>query len=148
MIMGADTTARVQRYSSDLPDAGLRRGVHRAGRHPRARINPLDGRPHISDTIRQFPGDSRGWWEGDTLVVETTNFVERRSRRGSTGFRHVVERFTRVDANTIRYEFTIDDPTTSTRSWSAEVPVVRTEGPMFEYACHEGNHDIRHILES
>ena len=111
------------------------------------RIIPLDGRPHISDKIRQFPGDSRGHWEGDTLVVETKNFVHRRSFRGSSGYRHVVERFTRVDADTIRYEFTVDDPTTWTSSWSAEVPMISTEGPMFEYACHEGNHDIRHILE-
>ena len=111
------------------------------------RIIPLDGRPHLPDTIRQFVGDSRGHWEGDTLVVESTNFVERRSYRGSTGFRHVVERFTRVAADRIRYEFTIDDPTTWTRSWSGEVPMIRTEGPMFEYGCHEGNHDIRHILE-
>ena len=111
------------------------------------RIIPLDGRPRISDKIRQFPGDSRGWWEGDTLVVDTTNFVERRSFLGSTGFRHVLERFTRVDATTIRYEFTIDDPTTWTSPWSAEIPMVKTEGPLFEYACHEGNHDIRHILE-
>ena len=111
------------------------------------RIIPLDERPHNSDRIRQFVGDSRGYWEGDTLVVETANFVERRSFRGSTGFRHVVERFTRVDADTIRYEFTIDDPTTWTSSWSGEVPMIRTEGPMFEYGCHEGNHDIRHILE-
>ena len=111
------------------------------------RIIPLDGRPHIQDRIRQFPGDSRGHWEGETLVVETTNFVDRRSYRGSTGFRHVVERFTRVGADTIRYEFTIDDPTTWTSSWSGEIPMVKTEGPMFEYGCHEGNHDIRHILE-
>ena len=111
------------------------------------RIIPLDGRPHLPDTIRQFVGDSRGRWEGDTLVVETTNFVERRSYRGSTGFRHVVERFTRVAADTIRHEFTIDDPTTWTSSWSGEVPMIRTDGPMFEYGCHEGNHDIRHILE-
>ena len=111
------------------------------------RIIPLDGRPHISDNIRQFPGDSRGWWEGETLVVETKNFVERRSYRGSTKFRHVVERLTRVAADRIRYEFTIDDPTTWTRSWSGEVPMIRTEGPMFEYGCHEGNHDVRHILE-
>ena len=111
------------------------------------RIIPLDGRPHIPDRIRQFPGDSRGHWEGEKLVVETTNFVDRRSYRGSTGFRHVVERFTRVGADTIRYEFTIDDPTTWTSSWSGEIPMVKTEGPMFEYGCHEGNHDIRHILE-
>ena len=92
------------------------------------RIIPLDGRPHLPDTIRQFVGDSRGHWEGDTLVVESKNFVERRSYRGSTGFRHVVERFTRVAADTIRYEFTIDDPTTWTSSWSGEVPMVKTGG--------------------
>jgi hypothetical protein len=111
------------------------------------RIIPLDGRPHNSDKIRQFSGDSRAHWDGDTLVVETQNFVERRSYRGSSGFRRVVERLTRVDADTIRYEFTIDDPTTWTSSWSAEVPMIRTAGPMYEYGCHEGNHDIRHILE-
>ena len=111
------------------------------------RIIPLDGRPHLPDTIRQFVGDSRGHWEGDTLVVESKNFVERRSYRGSTKFRHVVERFTRVAPDMIRYEFTIDDPTVWTSSWSGEVPMVRTEGPMFEYGCHEGNHDVRHILE-
>ena len=111
------------------------------------RIVPLDGRPPLPDTIRQFVGDSRGHWEGDTLVVESTNFVERRSYRGSTKFRHVVERFTRVAPDMIRYEFTIDDPTIWMSSWSGEVPMLATEGPMFEYGCHEGNHDIRHILE-
>ena len=111
------------------------------------RIIPLDGRPRVADTIRQFPGDSRGRWEGDTLVVETTNFNDRRRFQGSTGALHVVERFTRVDADTIRYEFTVDDPNTWTSPWSAEIPMVRTEGPLYEYACHEGNHDIRHILE-
>ena len=111
------------------------------------RIIPLDGRPHISDRIRQFPGDSRGRWEGDTLVVETTNYNERRRFRGSTGALHVVERFTRVGPEQIRYEFTVDDPNTWTRPWSVEIPMVATEGPMYEYACHEGNHDIRHILE-
>ena len=111
------------------------------------RIIPLDGRPRISDNIRQFPGDSRGRWEGDTLVVETRNFTERRRYRGSSRALHVVERFTRVAADRILYTFTVDDPTTWTSPWSAEVPMVRTEGPMFEYGCHEGNHDIRHILE-
>ncbi len=111
------------------------------------RIVPLDGRPHISDNIRQFPGDSRGRWEGDTLVVETTNFTDRRRFQGSTGALHVVERYTRVDADTIRYEFTVDDPTTWTSPWTAEIPMVKTEGPLFEYACHEGNYDVRHILE-
>ena len=78
------------------------------------RIIPLDGRPHISDNIRQFPGDSRGRWEGETLVVETKNFTDKRRFRGSSGALHVVERFTRVDADTILYEFTVDDPTTWT----------------------------------
>ena len=111
------------------------------------RIIPLDGRPFPSDRIRQFSGHSRARWEGDSLVVETRNFIERRSYRGSTKFRQVLERFTRVADDMIRYEFTVDDPTTWTSSWSGEVPMIKTEGPMFEYGCHEGNHDIRHILE-
>jgi hypothetical protein len=111
------------------------------------RIIPLDGRPHISDNIRQFAGNSRGRWEGDTLVVETKNFTDKRRWQGSSGALHVVERFTRVDADRIHYEFTVDDPTTWTRPWSAEIPMVKAGGPLFEYACHEGNHDIRHILE-
>ena len=111
------------------------------------RIIPLDGRPHIPDAIRQFPGDSRGRWDGDTLVVETRNYAERRRFRGSGAGLHVVERFTRTGADRIRYEFTVTDPATWTSEWSAEIPMVRTEGPLFEYGCHEGNHDIRHILE-
>ena len=111
------------------------------------RIIPLDGRPQLPDQIRQFPGDSRGRWEGDTLVVETANFNQRRRFRGATGAMRVVERFTRVARDSIRYEFTVEDPNTWTSPWSAEIPMVATEGPLFEYACHEGNHDIRHILE-
>ena len=111
------------------------------------RIIPLDGRPHLPSRVRQYGGDSRGWWDGDTLVVESKNFVARRNYRGSNRFRHVVERFTRVADDMIQYEFTIDDPTTWTRSWSGEVPMIHTEGPMYEYGCHEGNYDIRHILE-
>ncbi len=111
------------------------------------RIIPLDGRPPISEKIRQFPGDSRGRWEGDTLVVETSHFTDKTRFRGSGEALHAAERFTRVDADTILYEFTVDDPTYWSSPWSAEIPMVRTEGPMFEYACHEGNHDIRHILE-
>ena len=111
------------------------------------RIIPLDGRPHISDDIRQFPGDSRGRWEGETLVVETRNFTDKTRFQGSSEALRVVERFTRVDANTILYQFTVDDPTSWTSAWSAEIPMVKTEGPLFEYACHEGNYDIRHILE-
>ena len=111
------------------------------------RIIPLDDRPHLPETVRQFGGSSRALWEGDSLVVETTNFIARRNYRGSNQFRHVVERFTRVAEDTIRYEVTVDDPTTWTSRWSAEVPMIRTEGPMYEYGCHEGNHDIRHIQE-
>ena len=111
------------------------------------RIIPLDSRPPISEKIRQYPGDSRGHWEGDTLVVETTHFTDKTRFRGSGAALHVVERFTRVDADTVLYEFTVDDPTYWTSPWSAEIPMVKTEGPMFEYACHEGNYDIRHILE-
>lgn len=111
------------------------------------RIVPLDGRPHVSPKIRQYPGDSRGRWEGDTLVVETTNYTERRRYRGASAHMRVVERFTRVSDDRIHYEFTVTDPTTWMSPWSAEVPLVKTDGPMFEYGCHEGNHDIRHIQE-
>ena len=111
------------------------------------RIIPLDGRPHIADAIRQFPGDSRGRWEGDTLVVETRNYAERRRFRGAGGALEIVERFTRVSPDRIHYEFTVTDPETWTSPWSVELPMVKTTGPLYEYGCHEGNHDIRHILE-
>ena len=111
------------------------------------RIMALDGRPHISGKIRQYPGDSRARWEGDTLVVETRNYHEKREFRGSTTALHVVERFTRVSDDQIHYEFTVTDPTTWQTPWSMELPLVKTDGPMYEYACHEGNHDIRHIQE-
>ena len=111
------------------------------------RIIPLDDRPHLPSSIRQWPGDSRGHWEGSTLVVDTVNYNGKTHYEGSSETLRVVERFTRVDAETIRYEFTVDDPTTWTRPWSGEIPMITTEGPMYEYACHEGNHDIRHILE-
>ena len=111
------------------------------------RILPLDGRPAVPNAIRQFGGDSRARWEGDTLVVETGRFIARRNYRGSNRFRRVEERFTRIAEDEIRYEFTVTDPTTWTSPWGGVVPMIRTEGPMFEYACHEGNHDVRHILE-
>ena len=111
------------------------------------RIIPLDGRPRLPDAIRQFPGDSRGRWDGDTLVVETRNYAERRRFRGAGAALHVVERFTRTGADRIHYEFTVRDAETWTSEWRVELPLVRTTGPLFEYGCHEGNHDIRHILE-
>ncbi len=111
-----------------------------------ARIIPLDGRPQISKNIRQWMGSSRGRWEGDTLVVETTNFSDKPAFRGSGESLRVIERFTRTAEDTIGHTFTIDNPTTWTRPWSAEVPMVKTIGPMFEFACHEGNYSMANAL--
>ena len=111
------------------------------------RIIPLDGRPEISENIRQYPGDSRGYWDGDTLVITSSNFNDRSAWQGSSRDLKVEERFTRTADDRIHYEFTVEDSATWDRSWSAEVPMMATEGPMYEYACHEGNHDIRHIQE-
>jgi hypothetical protein len=111
-----------------------------------ARIIPLDGRPHLRQHIRQWMGDSRGRWEGHTLVVDTANFSRETSFRGSSANMHLVERFTRVDADTITYEFTVDDPTTWTRPWTAAVPMTKTQGQIYEYACHEGNYGMFGIL--
>jgi len=111
------------------------------------RIIPLDGRPPLSENIRQYPGDSRGRWEGDTLVIESSHFNDRSAWEGSSRDLKVVERFTRVATDRIDYEFTVEDPATWDQPWSASVPMITTDGPMYEYACHEGNHDIRHILE-
>jgi len=97
-----------------------------------ARVIPLNGRPHLPAAIRQWKGDSIGRWEGDTLVVDTTNFTDQTSWRGSGSMLHVVERFTLSDANTLSYQFTIDDPTSFVRPWSAEMVMSKTEGRMFE----------------
>ena len=109
-----------------------------------ARIVPLDARPHVGQDIHLWLGDSRGRWEGNTLVVDTTNFNDR-GYLGSSS-EHLVERFTRIDADTITYKFTTDDPTEFTRPWSAAVPMKRAEGPLFEFACHEGNYSLANIL--
>ena len=110
------------------------------------RVVPLDGRPHLPQNIRQWMGDSRGRWDGNTLVVDTTNFSNKTSFRGSSENMHLVERFTRVDADTIDYQFTVDDPATWTRPWTAAVPMAKTEDRLFEYACHEGNYAMTNIL--
>jgi hypothetical protein len=110
------------------------------------RIIPLNGRPHLSDNIRQWLGDSRGHWEGNTLVVDTANYTAKTNFRGSSERLRLVERFTRVDADTINYEFTVDDPTSFARSWTAAIPMTRTRGPIFEYACHEGNYGMTNLL--
>jgi hypothetical protein len=109
-----------------------------------ARVIPLDGRPHGS--IRQWKGDSVGHWEGNTLVVDTTNFKRETSLPGSTANMHLVERFTRTDANTLLYEFTVDEPTMWTRPWTAVVPMTKSDDPIYEYACHEGNYAMSGIL--
>ena len=111
-----------------------------------ARIVPLDGRPHPPASIRKWLGDSRGRWDGATLVVDTANFTDRTNFRGSSERMHLVERFTRVDARTILYEFTVDDPATFTRPWSAALPMARTNDRILEYACHEANYALADIL--
>jgi hypothetical protein len=109
-----------------------------------ARIIPTDGRPH--GTLPRWTGDSRGRWEGDTLVVDTINFRRETSLSGSSAATQLVERFTRVDSDTIRYEFTVTDPTTYTRPWSAVMPLRSIDELIYEYACHEGNYGLRDIL--
>jgi len=109
-----------------------------------ARIIPTDGRPHT--TLRQWSGDSRGRWEGDTLVVETINFRRETSLQGSTADTRLVERFTRIDADTLKYEFTVTDSNSYTQPWSAMIPLSRIPGPLFEYGCHEGNYALPNIL--
>ena len=111
-----------------------------------ARIIHLDGRPHPPPSVRKWNGDSVGRWEANTLVVDTTNFNDRIAVQGSSAALHVVERFRRVSAEKILYQYTVDDPTTWTRPWSAEIPMMQTEGPLFEYACHEGNYGLVNIL--
>ena len=110
------------------------------------RIIPLDGRPHLAGNIRQWLGDSRGHWEGDELVVDTTNFTDKTPFRGSDRNLHLIERFKRIDPETILYRFTVDDPTAFTKPWSGEAPMTRTPGPIYEYACHEGNYGMTNIL--
>jgi len=109
------------------------------------RVIPMDGRPHLDRNVRQWLGDSRGHWEGNTLVVETTNFNERTSFEGATKNMHLTERWTRKTDDTIDYRFTVDDPATWTRPWSAAI-VWYKGGTLFEYACHEDNVGLYGIL--
>ena len=111
-----------------------------------ARIIPLAGSPHLPSNVQQWSGDSRGHWEGETLVVETTNHTDKTRWRGSTPDMRLVERFTRVDAETLLYEFTVTDPETWTAPWTAAVPLLLNPEPMFEYACHEGNYSMGVML--
>ena len=109
-----------------------------------ARIIPTDGRPH--GTLRQWTGDSRGRWEGDTLVIDTLNFRRETSLQGSTANTTVVERLTRLDAKTIDYRFTISDPDAYTKPWTAVMPLRAMDGLLFEYACHEANYGMEGVL--
>jgi hypothetical protein len=110
-----------------------------------ARIVRLDAQ-HLPMTVRKWMGDSIGRWEGDTLVIDTTNFTDKTRFRGSSEALHIVERLTRVDARTLRYQFTVEDPTTWTKPWTAEYTWPATNDLMYEYACHEGNYAMGNIL--
>ena len=110
------------------------------------RIIPLDGRPHVSSAVRLWMGDSVGHWEGDTLVVDTTNFTDKTHFRGSDRNLHLVERFTRTGPDTIQYRFTIENPTAFTMPWTGEIAMSRATGPIYEYACHEGNYSLASML--
>jgi hypothetical protein len=113
---------------------------------PVARTVPLDGRPKLGPAIRALRGDSRGHWEGDTMVIETTNYSEKTAWRGSSENLKVTERLTMTSPTKIRYQFTVEDASTWTRPWSGEYEMTRIDGPLFEYACHEGNYGLPSIL--
>ena len=110
------------------------------------RVIPLDRRPHLAEGIRQWHGDPRGRWEGDTLVVETTNFSDKTNFKGSQDGLRLVERFSRADADTLLYVVTVIDPDTWTSPWTVRVPIRKSDGPLFEYACHEGNYAMFNSL--
>ena len=140
----ADGPRSLQQQLSDSADPRIRgdspRDDSRRARYSVGRAS------NLGQDVRQWFGDSRGRWEGDTLVVDTTNFTDKASYRGSTEGLHLVERFTRIDAGTVKYAFTIDDATTFTKPWTAAIPMTRTEDQIFEYACHEGNYGMVNLL--
>ena len=111
-----------------------------------ARIIPTDGRPHVNSGVRVWNGDSRGHWEGDTLVIETTNFSPKSDFMGSHDQLHLTERLTRVSTDVLNYEFTVNDPTMWTKPWTAMIPLKYKNEMIFEYACHEANHAIPNML--
>jgi len=111
-----------------------------------ARVVPTDGRPHPPASVRKYLGDSVGRWDGNTLVVDTTNFTDKTNFRGASDRLHLVERFTRLDSDTLLYEFTVDDPSSFTKPWKAAIPMKRTDEQLYEYACHEGNEAMVGIL--
>jgi hypothetical protein len=111
-----------------------------------ARVIPMDGRPHLPAGIEEWKGDPRGRWDGDTLVVDTTNFTDKTRFQGSGTGLHVVERFTRTGLKTLRYDFTVEDPQSFARPFTGRLWMTRTDDRIFEYACHEGNYSMAGIL--
>ena len=109
---------------------------------------PTDGSPHLPPSVRQWIGDPRGHWEGDTLVVDSTNFTGETRVRGADENLHLIERFQRVGPDVLLYQFTVDDPTAFTKPWSGEIPMTRADGLLYEYACHEGNIGMKDIIAS
>ena len=110
------------------------------------RIIPLDGRPHLHEDVRQWLGSSRGRWEGDTLVIETTNFTHKSYYQGTSENMHLTERFSRVAEDVLLYEFTVEDPVALTRPWTAQIPTVKLDGLIYEFACHETNRGMMGLL--
>jgi hypothetical protein len=111
-----------------------------------ARVIPLDGSPHAPASIQSWLGDPRGHWEGDTLVVDTTNYRPGAFMNVSTAKLHVIERFTRTNGGTLKWEITVSDPGAWTKPWSAMIPLKHTDDALFEYSCHEGNYGMQGIL--
>jgi hypothetical protein len=111
-----------------------------------SRMIPLDGRQHLPPNVRQWLGDSRGHWEGDTLVIDTTNFTGKTKFKGGDENLHLTERFTRTGPDTLKYSFTVDDPTAFTAPWTAEYPMIASTDRIYEYACHEGNYGLAGVL--
>jgi len=112
-----------------------------------ARVIPLNGSPHLPKNVRQWFGDARGHWEGNTLVVETTNFTDETKWQGSTAGMRLVERFTLADPKTLKYEFTVTDPATWTKPWTMEAPLPRIDPPLYEFACHEQNYGVINVVK-
>jgi hypothetical protein len=141
--VGSEVTTEIQIFQTPEYVTILHQSMNQV------RIIPLDGRPHLPPSVRLWVGDSRGRWEGDTLVVDTTNFNDKSPAtnfQGSTDAVELVERFTVVDANTLRYEYTVTDPNTWTGSWSVETPFPRVGPPIYEFACHEQNYGLINVV--
>jgi hypothetical protein len=138
--LGAGYNSYIQIFQSRDYAVILQETIHDA------RIIPLDGRPHPPSSVRQWLGDSRGRWEGDTLVIETTNYSPKSNVMGASENVKVTERLTRVNATTLKHEVTFDDPSTWTKPWTLMIPLKQVDEKMYEYACHEGNSGLEGIL--